>query len=59
MRKIWFSSKTRPTASLTARAEARSLPTGFSITTREVGSTTPIRSRCAQIGPKSVGATAR
>ena len=42
MRKIWCSSKTAPTASLTARAEARSWPIGFSSTTRERSSTRPM-----------------
>ena len=35
MRKIWDSSKTAPTASLMAHADARSWPIGFSSTTRE------------------------
>ena len=59
MRKICGSSKTRPTASLIARAEARSVPIGFSSTTREESSTTPTSSSRSQIGPNSAGATAR
>ena len=55
MRKIWGSVKTAPTASLTARAEARSWPIGFSSTTRASSFTTPTSSRWRQIGPNSAG----
>ena len=59
MRKICSSVKTAPTASLIARAEARSWPIGFSSTTRDVASTRPFAEARAQIGPNSPGAQAR
>ena len=59
MRKICDSEKTDPTASLIACADARSWPTGFSMTTRALASAAPISSSCSQIGPKRPGATAR
>ena len=59
MRKIWDSSKTAPTASLMARAEARSWPIGFSSTTRDDASTRSWEARCAEIGPNRLGAQAR
>ena len=59
MRKIWDSLKTDPTASLMARAEARSWPIGFSSTTRDDASTRWWVARCAEIGPNRLGAQAR
>ena len=59
MRKMCDSSKTRPTASLIVWAVARSVPMGFSSTTRERSVARPTWSRCSQIAPKSAGATAR
>ena len=48
--------KTAPTASFTARAEARSWPTGFSMTTRVYGVTRPCRPMRRQIVVEEVGA---
>ena len=59
MRKIWDSAKTAPTASLMARADARSRPIGFSRTTRDDASTNLWVARCAEIGPNKLGAQAR
>jgi hypothetical protein len=44
---------------LIACADARSVPIGFSITTRDESSTTPTSPRREQIGPNSAGETAR
>ena len=59
MRKICGSSKTAPTASLMARADARSCPIGFSSTTRDVAVTRPWSASASQIGPNRAGAQAR
>jgi hypothetical protein len=51
--------KCDPTASFTARAEAKLLPIGFSTTTRALPPASPAWSSRSQIGPNSSGAVAR
>jgi hypothetical protein len=51
--------KTEPTSSLMRLAEARSVPIGFSSTTRVSGVTSPAAPALRQIGPKSCGPVAR
>jgi len=59
MRKTWDSSKTRCTAALSARAEARSVPKGFSMMTRESGEARPAWPSVATTDSKADGGTAR
>ena len=51
MRKICSSGNTSPTASLMARADFRSLPMGFSSTTRDFSPMRPWLARFRQIEP--------
>ena len=59
MRKICFSLSTRRTASLIARFEARSCPSGFSSTMRVLGVFRPAAASCSQTVVKRDGAVAR
>ena len=64
MRKLCFSSSTSATTPWSARADSRSWPNGFSITTRDHGplsggATSPLSRSPFRIGPNDAGGTAR
>ena len=58
MRKIWSSANTSCTVSLSARADSRSVPNGFSMITR-ARSARPASPSVRMIGPAAGGGTDR
>ena len=59
MRNAWCSLNTAPTTRLISCALARSLPSGFSSTTRTCGWFKPAWPSCSQMAVKRCGAVAR